>query len=385
MNERVVAFRVGIVVLAAAFVTGFLIILLGEGRSVWQGRYTIYLRFSQTPGVTMDTPVRKNGVLIGRITQVDLRDEGGVMLTARIDSGRKLLRNEIPRISSSSLLGDAVVEFVPSEDPSKPRTQVADGDVIAEGLVASDPVRVLTNLEGDVRRVMKSVETAANNFSDMSTRLNTTLGANEDQIPRLLQKTELAMDKFRDSMVTIDQLIGDEELRNKLKQGLNDLPVTLEEMRLTMGKARDSLDSFQGLQEKAGRNLENLERFTKPLGDRGDELVKNVNSILVNVDEMTAEVADLARRIKSSDGSLAKFIRDDELYRKVNEMVDNLHDASRRIRPIMDDVRVFTDKIATDPRQLGLKGMVDKKPLGVGVKGTMPQLRGSWSPAQEEE
>ena len=41
MNDRVMALRVGIVLLAAGFITGFLIILLGEGRNYLQGRYTV--------------------------------------------------------------------------------------------------------------------------------------------------------------------------------------------------------------------------------------------------------------------------------------------------------------------------------------------------------
>ena len=32
------------------------------------------------------------------------------------------------------------------------------------------------------------------------------------------------------------------------------------------------------------------------------------------------------------------------------------------MKPILDDVRVFSDKIARDPRQLGLKGALDRRP-----------------------
>ena len=34
----------------------------------------------------------------------------------------------------------------------------------------------------------------------------------------------------------------------------------------------------------------------------------------------------------------------------------------------MNDIRIFSDKIARDPRQLGLKGALDKRPLGTGNK-----------------
>jgi phospholipid/cholesterol/gamma-HCH transport system substrate-binding protein len=377
MNERVVALRVGIVVLAAAFITGFLIILMGEGKSLWQGRYTIYLRFPQAPGVAVDTPVRKNGVLIGRVTHIDLQDEG-VIITARIDAGRRIYANEICHIRSSSLLGDAVLEFVRSEDTTRPRTLVQDLTYINDGVVASDPIRVLSSLEGDVRRAVNSIESAANNFSTLSARLSNSLG-DDQQLPRLMQKTELALDKFRVTLDSFDELLGDDELRNKLKQGLADFPATLEEMRLTMSRARESMDGFQELQIKAGRNLDNLERFSKPLGDRGEQLASNMNDILKNLNDMTTEVATLASSIRDSNGSLARLIRDDELYTKVLDTVDALRDAARRLRPILDDARIFSDKIARDPGVLGARGALEGK-VGTGFKGMVPQLRApaSW-------
>ena len=117
MDERVLRFRVGVVVLAAAVITCILIMLLGEGQAIFQRRYTIYLQFPQAPGVTIDTPVRKHGVLIGRVSEVKLLEKGGVLLTVWIDSRYTLRRSEVPRISTSSLLGDAVVEFVPRGEP----------------------------------------------------------------------------------------------------------------------------------------------------------------------------------------------------------------------------------------------------------------------------
>ena len=38
------------------------------------------------------------------------------------------------------------------------------------------------------------------------------------------------------------------------------------------------------------------------------------------------------------------------------------------VKPILDDIRIFSDKIARDPRQLGLKGALDRRPVGTGTK-----------------
>jgi phospholipid/cholesterol/gamma-HCH transport system substrate-binding protein len=49
----------------------------------------------------------------------------------------------------------------------------------------------------------------------------------------------------------------------------------------------------------------------------------------------------------------------------LNAAVDNVQEVTERLRPIVNDVRVFTDKIARDPRQLGVRGALDRRPTGL--------------------
>ena len=90
MDERVLQFRVGVVVLASAIVAAILVMLVGAIPNPLQSKYTLYVGFPTAPGVSVDTPIRKDGVLIGRVAGVKLLDEGGVVVTLRIDSQYKL-------------------------------------------------------------------------------------------------------------------------------------------------------------------------------------------------------------------------------------------------------------------------------------------------------
>ena len=67
MDERVVQFRVGVVVLATVIIMGILILLFGEARTLVQGHYTVNVKLPRAPGIAVDTPVRKSGILIGRV------------------------------------------------------------------------------------------------------------------------------------------------------------------------------------------------------------------------------------------------------------------------------------------------------------------------------
>src|SRR5687767_4585088 len=115
MNERIAQFRIGVMVLATGIITVILMLLFGKFPRFGQQTYTVHMRFANAQGVTRDTPIRKSGILVGRVTEVALKDSGEVLITAALNSSFKLRRNEVPRIDGS-LLGDATVQLVQLED-----------------------------------------------------------------------------------------------------------------------------------------------------------------------------------------------------------------------------------------------------------------------------
>ena len=98
MNERIIQFRVGVVVIGGLLVAGMLVVLFGEWPSVVGGRYTVNIVFAEAPGVTRDTPVRKSGILIGRVASVSFTDEGKVLVIAQIDNNVVVRQDEVFRV-----------------------------------------------------------------------------------------------------------------------------------------------------------------------------------------------------------------------------------------------------------------------------------------------
>ena len=136
MNDRVMQFRVGVVVLATAIITGILIVLFGDLPSLVQATYPLKMSFSDARGVADGTPVRKNGILVGRVTSVELDEKGGVSVVASVDSYVPIYKDEQPRISTT-LLGDAEIQLVPGTI-KPPRQRVGKDEVLA-GAVSRDP------------------------------------------------------------------------------------------------------------------------------------------------------------------------------------------------------------------------------------------------------
>lgn len=390
MDDNVLRFRVGVVVVVAAIVSVVLIMLFGAWPTMLQPHYILHIQFPEAPGITINTPVRKSGVLIGRVSDVELLDEGGVLVTARINQQYRLRRNETCRIGSGSLLGDAVLEFVPStkqellarfdvnqngrfdaEEKQLATEVLSDGDFLSDGIVASNPLRVLVNLEGTIASAFTSIETAGEEVASLARSLNGAFDASDGQIIRILDKTETALDGLQRTMQTVDRTLGDEELSERLLRMLNELPEFVAESRETMATARTTLDSFTRMGEKAEANLDNLEQLTRPLGERGDQLVRNIETSTENLNLMLTQFVAFSEALNRGQGTLGRLVYDDEVYHRLERLVTNAEDLSRRLRPIVDDVRVFTDKIARDPSQLGVRGALDRRPPGVKTGVTL--------------
>jgi len=383
MDERVLYFRVGVVVVAAVIITIVLVMLFGAWPNVFESQYQITVDFPEAPGVTVDTPVRKSGVLIGRVSEVVLLDEGGVRVGAKINDKYRLRRNETCRIASGSLFGDAILQFVPSgtkellvrfdanrdgvldaAEKGKSNEVVGDEEYIINGVAPRSPLRILVDLEDDIAATLNSIETAGNEVAQLVSSVNSTVGGEQGQIGSLVKKAETALERFDRTMQSVEKVLGDEELSVKLRQSLEELPEFISETRQTMTVARTTLEDFRRVSAKAENNLENLEKFTKPLGEKGEQLVANVDASTRNLNELLAQLVTFSEALNSGQGTLGKLVHDDDVYRKIDRLMTNAEDLSRRLRPIVDDVRTFTDKIARDPRQLGLKGAMDPRPGG---------------------
>ncbi len=367
MDERTLRLRVGVVVLAAILVTGILVMLMGDMPLPGGSKKVIYVLFPEAPGVAVGTPVRKSGITIGRVSRVELLKPTGVRITTDIDPQYQLLDSEYCRVGTSSLLGDALLEFVPGLD-SRNAKPLEHGSEIQNGVVAGNPINAFANLEPDIRAVLATMREAGEQIRVASTTLNNAIANNDDQIPRIMQKSELALDQFNKTMKTMDNMFGDPQLQNGLKQTLRDVPQLFAEARETLRQANEGFAGMKTVTDRASRNLENLENFTRPLGERGEQLVNNLDGSLANVNALLEQLVEFTDNLNSKQGTLGRLMNDEELYQKLNRSLTNIEEITFQVKPIMANVTTLTDKLARDPRQLGLKGALDGRPLGVGAK-----------------
>jgi len=396
MDEQVIKFRVGIVLLAAICVLSILIMSFSTLPDFLKGTYTLHVQFPGASGVAVDSPVRKSGVPIGRVTDVKLEESGGVLLTIKIDEKYKLRKNERCRIRVDSLVtGDAVVEFVQrspaellqefdankngrldeGEEKDMSMQLLTDGEYISNGTLSTDPLQVFVNLEEKMSKAFTAIESAGHGIEEASQEVatlvrgvNNVFSGKDDQIRRLMTKSESALESMKTTLDSVNNIVGDPELNAGLRRAIGDVPKLFKSAQDMLADVQTTLRTFRSVAGKAEAGLDNLQKLSKPLADKADQIADDLAGSVENLESLLSQLAKFAKSVNESDGTLGQLVNDRELYDRLRGAAVNVEESTKRLRPILEDIRIFSDKIATDPRILGVRGAVSRQPTGTGLK-----------------
>ena len=397
MDEKILRFRVGMLVIVAMLILAILIALNTEFIG-W--RYTVILKTPSAPGVTIGTPVRKNGILIGRVKEVQTEDDH-VMLVLNINEKESIYANEVASIGAESFLGDAGIEFLTLPRAQR-GTRLIEGDSVARVSVKRDPMQIVDmalDLEMEMVQTLRTVQDAGQQVASAGVGINQltqTFNAaltNDDSDLKLLLtdlrkasvKASSAMDNFNQIFENLNDIVGDPMLKEKTNEAFDSLSAVFREVRTTVADTRKTINSFAGVSERANDNLDNLSVLTGALKENGPEIVDQVNSSLKNVDKLLSQAKSfsgglerLEKAFTNKDGTIGKLLNDTQIYDGVVDTVNNAREVSKRVKdlsvklePIARDLRTFADGIARDPGSLGVRGALDRRPTKTGYKGSL--------------
>ncbi len=386
MDEQGYRFGVGVLVVASMVIAVILILFFGAAPNLLKEQYVVTIRFSSAPGVATDTPVRKNGVRIGRVKAIKLLkdaallDTAGVDLTLELDSQYKVYAGEQPQIDIGSLItNDAIVEFRPPTSDSlltrfdgvggspsngildeneriAAEAVLQDGDFLSGGTVAPDPLAAIGNMQSSMSSALNSIETAANQVSALSMEIRTTLGGGNGDLRRITDNIETTVANLNRTLTSVNSLVSDPSIKTTLSTVSQRLPELLTKADRVMEQTESMFATFEGVGQAAEGAIRNVEEFTEPFGQQGDEIVAdvrltigNLNSLMADLQGVAATVNRVAARIENGDGTLAKLIDDDDLYYSITDSVRSVETLVRRLQPVVEDARVFSDKLARSP------------------------------------
>lgn len=233
MNERIMQFRVGVMILAAILIAAILVLLF-KGSSLMQGTYPIYIKFSEAPGVSRDTPVRMDGIRIGRVQEVQFANrERGVIVTAEIDRNRTLYSDDQCRATYSLLMGDAALEFVRVADVAGNPVPIEPGTTL-QGQSPPNLTGSLAGMQRQAAETLETLNTAGHDIDRLANRVDHLVETNEKRIGDMIGEAHETIQLLQQALRASNDILGDPQLRAQIKQTIAEMPVVLKDTQATI-------------------------------------------------------------------------------------------------------------------------------------------------------
>lgn len=228
MREAALEFKVGAFVIIGVLL--LVTLLMNMDVFNFQSGRTLRIVFNYTSGLEVGAPVQLAGVPVGNVQEIGIqKDTEGrtrIEVVARVRGDIDIDKEAVIQINSKTLLGQKYLEIL----PGPPGIEAVSGD---ELLLGHDPVMIeeITNT-GD----------------------------------RVVKKLEISVD-------SLNQLIGDEEFRSKIKDN-----------------------------------------------------VGNFNTLVTDLKEVTSSLKVVLGRLERGEGTMGKFLTDESVYQDLKVLVKDLRD-----------------------------------------------------------
>ena len=391
MKSSQTEFRTGIMFIAAIVILVMMTAWFGKQSLISFGDdYTVEVRFHSTPGITRNSPVYKNGVQIGRVSSVALVDDDReVAVSILIHKNKKIYSDEECRVKQTVLTGNATLEFVKIRNFSGPVELVGPDSPPLQGRAASDLLSGFSGIEADLSKVVQN----ANLFLD---RINSLVGSPDDlkekqsQLDGIIGEVRASLTSFRQFSDGAGQLIGDPDVQSNLKRTVNELPTLLNkadvvfnefttlvrESRVMVERSQKSFEKFDAGFDNLDKGLGGIAKLSEQLGADAPELLDKLKKSASKLENLFDELTILVSAANEADGTVKRLMRDPAVYEKLVHTMDQAEKITQEVRvalqtdikPITNNVKVITDKMARDPSVM-IRNLFRKQP---SIKNGLP-------------
>ncbi len=351
MNEHRMRFRLGLFVLCGLLLLAGLITLFGSAPALFRSQRAYVVCFHDAPGVAPGTPVRRSGVRIGEVSDVQLDDRTGqVRVHLLIEKNYTLRRSEQPTLVQGLIGNDATIDLVPYTADGQPPdlTAVPPGAEVAGVRQAS--VHSVLNRASEVipstKDTLADVRQSVQRFEQLAPLMEETLReyrdlakATREVVPELRRTNEEVRQLAAAAREAVPGLgrTSDEvrDLAHAVRDTVPQLQKTNEQIQVTAaawGKVGNHADELLvANQERLGQAVDNLnESLTRINAAFSDDNQRNLTAVLKNVKTSSDSLESLTR----STDEMMKEGR--QTMRKVGEADQTLTDMQQATRPLAD-------------------------------------------------
>lgn len=300
--------KLGFFVMAALVFLVILLYMIGKNRNLFGNNYQLNVRFENIQGLVVGNNVRFAGIQAGTVKKIAILNDTVVEVSLIIEKKMQTIirKNAIASISTDGLVGNRVVNIVPSRKPGA-MAFATDGDyLIAKKAVSTDEMlQTLYNTNNDVAVIAADLKKTVQHINN-STALWSLL--NDYSIPAGLRASveniRLATGKAGEMVSNLDAIVKD------IKEGKGSLGVILRDTAI------------------AG-NLNDAAFKIKMVAEQADAIAVEMNTILVGIKQ----------DINIGKGTVHALLKDSGIVIKLNTSLENIQQGTDRFNESMEALK----------------------------------------------
>ncbi len=283
--------KTGIIVIG-----GILLFIMGfsylKSTPLFDNSKTLYAVYKNVGGLQPGTQVSVNGLTVGKVNGVNFKDNSGdIVVTFSVSSDFAFSRNSLAELYDTGIIGGKGIQIRPVFDGA---AMAKSGDTLTTSVQPGLTELVQTRLTP----LQQKIEGAVSNADSLMMNVNDVLDAK-------------AKKDLRQSISDLSRLMTS---LNGTADALNSL------LKNNKGKLDSSFTDFKTL-------TANFAKLSDSLNNAGlGRTLAGLESTVSNLDQIMA-------RIEKGDGTLGKLMKDEELYK-------NLNNASRELDLLLQDFRL---------------------------------------------
>ncbi len=276
---------IGIFVLFGLLAFVFILFLLTDPATM-RGRYMLVTTVADAGGVRRGDPVQMRGVIIGRINNFEMLEDGRVAVRMELEGEWQIPLGSRAKLGASGLFGGRTMEIMPTD---------VDG--------FHQPFDTIPGSDGGGGLVGSVDELSAKATSVLS-----------------------GLEKLLDDSTVVSA-----------QGSVGELETLLTEMSAVVAEQRSMLKTLTSSLARSAEELEDASPDARRAIARADSAMAVLARTGENLDRAAVSLRGLLERMDRGEGTLGKLSRDEALY-------DNVNRAAESLATLLDDVRANPSK-----------------------------------------
>ena len=284
-------------------VVAIAILILGysflRGNDVFSREITLYTIYDRVDGLTESKPILVNGYQIGRVSKMELQQDGRIRTEFKVKRDYAVPANTVALLASTDLLGGKAIVFELGDST----VYAKNGDALPAGIQ---------------KNIMEQVEPIQKKAQDIAAVLDSVLNSINNTINKDFQRD------FNRSINSIANSLQNLEGITRQLDGL----VVSERNRIShiVANVESITNNLKENNERIGNVLTNLDSIT-------DQVAKaDFAQTITSANKAMADFQSITDRINQGQGSIGLLLNDEQLY-------DNLNQASKNLEELIADMK----------------------------------------------